>query len=96
MDAGRVLVPIRAVSDALGVNVSWMKETQQITLIGKGKQVELVVGQDFALVDGVHHKLDVPAKIVDGRTLVPMRFVSQAFGAGVNWVGKKQLVEITW
>jgi len=96
MEQQRVLIPVRAVGEALGVNVGWNKDLQQITLVGRGKSVELFIGSTSATINGVPEGLDVPAKITQGRTLVPLRFISQAFGARVNWDGNKQLVEISF
>ncbi len=96
MEQNRVLIPVRAVSEALGINVDWNGDLQQITLVGKGKNVQLLIGNRFANINGVSEELDVPASITQGRTLVPLRFVSQAFGSNVNWDGNKQLVEISF
>lgn len=96
MENGRLLIPVRAVGEALGANVDWNADLQQIILIGKGNTVQLKIGNKFASINGVSAELDVPAKILQGRTLVPLRFVSQALGANVNWDGNKQLVEISF
>ncbi len=95
-EAGRVLVPVRAVSEALGVGVNWDGSLQEITLKGHGKEIILYVDSDEALINNIVYPLDVPAQIVDGSTYVPLRFVAQAFDAKVNWDGSKQLVEISW
>jgi len=95
MENGRVLIPVRAVSEALGVNVDWKSDSQKIILSGRGKNVELTIGSKLATINGTSQDLDVPAMLTQGRTLVPLRFVSQAFGAAVNWDGNQQLVEIS-
>jgi hypothetical protein len=96
MEQGRVLVPVRAVGEALGVNVGWDQGLQQITLMGEERNVELFIGNRFANINGVSSELDVPARVIQGRTLVPLRFVGQAFGAEVNWNSDLQMVEISF
>ena len=82
---GRVLVPMRAIFEKLGAKVEWDDATK--TVIGSkiGKEVKLTIGDTTAYVDGKAVTLDVPAKIVDGRTLVPVRFISESMGAIVSW-----------
>lgn len=96
MEQGRVLVPVRIVGEALGANVDWNQDLQHITLTGEEQNVELFIGNRAAVINGVSEMLDVPAQIIQGRTLVPLRFVSQAFGAEVNWNSDLQLVEISF
>jgi|GEM_PF-3077078 len=96
MEQGRVLIPVRAVGEALGVNVGWNQDLQQITLTSGEENIELFIGDRFANINGVSAELDVPARTIQGRTLVPLRFVGQAFGAEVNWNSDLQLVEISF
>lgn len=97
---GRVLVPLRGVFEALGTKVNWDSRTKTVTAENEEVIIKLVIGQKTA---DVHYKdigiswlgeLDVPAQIINGRTLVPLRFVSEALGATVNWDGTAKTVTI--
>jgi iron complex transport system substrate-binding protein len=81
----RTLVPLRAIFEALGAKVDWDGKTRTVTAVKGSTSIRLVVGNATALKNGSKVKLDVPAKIRNGRTLVPLRFVSEALGADVDW-----------
>jgi len=84
VDSGRTLVPLRAVFEALGAKVEWDAATQTVKAVKGETEISLVIdGQ--ATKDGEVVPLDVPASIVQGRTLVPLRFVSEAMGSQVDW-----------
>lgn len=85
MDNNRVLVPMRAIFEALGAKVSWDGATNTVSAEKDGKKIYLSIGQKLASVSGEIVTLDVPAKIVNSRTLVPIRFVSESLGAKVDW-----------
>ncbi len=93
---GRTLVPLRAIFEALGASVSWNQETQTVTADKDGLQIVLTIGAGQFTVGGETKSLDVPAQIVDGRTLVPARAVAEAFGCNVDWDGVNSTVIITW
>jgi hypothetical protein len=82
---GRVLVPLRGVFEKLGATVEWEPSTRTVLAVRSGTVVELRIGSRIARVNDRPVTLDVPAMIVAGRTLVPLRFVSEAMGAGVEW-----------
>lgn len=92
---GRVLVPLRGVFERLGAFVQWDPRTNTVTAIRADTQVQLVIGSRQATVNGRVVALDVPALIVAGRTLVPLRFVSEAMGARVDWDASARTVFIT-
>jgi competence protein ComEC len=94
IDNGRTLVPLRAIFEALGASVQWDPDTQTVTANKGSITVNLVIGGQ-ALKNGQAVPLDVPAKIVDGRTMVPLRFVSEALGCQVAWDGNTQTISIT-
>lgn len=94
VEQGRTLVPLRAIFEALGAEVSWDSSTQTVTATKGGTEIKLVIG-GLAYKNGQPVELDVPARIVNDRTLVPVRFVSEALGARVNWDGKTQMATIT-
>lgn len=92
---GRVLVPLRGVFERLGAFVQWDPQSNTVTAIRADTQVVLVIGSRQATVNGRAVLLDVPALIVGGRTLVPLRFVSEAMGARVDWNAATRTVFIT-
>lgn len=95
MKSKRVLVPFRFLSENLGAGVHWDERTRTITAEKGGTEIILKIGNPVAYINGKPVKLDVPALIVNGRTLVPIRFFSEAFGAQVGWDGAKMAVFIT-
>jgi hypothetical protein len=92
---GRLLVPLRGVFERLGANVRWEPAAQRITATTSAKTIELVVGQRDAAVDGKPVVMDVPPMVIQGRTMVPLRFVSEALGAFVQWQAATRTVSIT-
>ena len=85
IDNGRVLVPLRAIFDQMGAKVSWEDATQTATAVKDDITVVAVVGSTAPTINGVVKTIDVPVKIVSGRTLAPLRFVCEAFGGVVSW-----------
>ncbi|HVT11763.1 MAG TPA: copper amine oxidase N-terminal domain-containing protein [Fimbriimonadaceae bacterium] len=92
---GRVLVPLRGVFQQLGANVSWNQYDQTVSAQRGSTDVELKIGSRTATVNGSPVMMDVPPMIIDGTTMVPIRFVSEALGAQVGWMDAQQLVTIT-
>ncbi len=91
---GRVLVPMRGVFEQMGANVRWNQANQSIRAEKDGRVIRLKIGSRDASVDGRTVHLDVPAMIVEGSTLVPIRFLSESLGAQVGWNESSQLVSI--
>jgi len=92
---GRTLVPLRAIFEALGAEVDWNPETQTVIGTRENTVVILTIGSTTPTVNGQIVPIDVPAQLVDGRTLVPLRFVAESFGVEVNWDGSTRTVTIT-
>lgn len=82
---GRVLVPLRGIFERLGATVDYNAANQHILAVRGGQTVELTVGSRQAAVNSQPQLLDVPAFTINGRTMVPLRFISEALGAGVQW-----------
>jgi hypothetical protein len=91
---GRTLVPFRAVGEALGAEVAWDGQSRVVTLNREQTKIELKIGDPAARVNGEDVNLDVPAKIMNDRTLVPLRFVAEYLGAYVQWDGEKRVITI--
>lgn len=91
---GRILVPVRAIFEALGAEVTWDKDTK--TAIGKKGNTEVILKVDSkkATLNGEQIELDVPATIIDNRVLAPARFVAESMGADVNWDSDNNTVAI--
>ncbi|BCM93871.1 hypothetical protein IAD21_05766 [Abditibacteriota bacterium] len=91
---GRVLVPMRAIFEKLGARVDYNNLDRSIVARRDGTVVRMTLGRDRAFVDRDPVRLDVPAQSYDGRTMVPLRFVSEALGANVDYDSYRQLVSI--
>ena len=95
MANGRVLVPLRGVFERLGATVAWDPASQTVLAQRGATSVSLRIGSPQAFVNGQAQFLDVPAMLIGGRTMVPLRFVSQTLGADVNWDATTSTVQIT-
>jgi copper amine oxidase-like protein len=91
---GRVLVPLRGIFEQLGATVDYNASTQHILAIRGGQAVELTVGSRQAVVNSQPQLLDVPAFTINGRTMVPLRFISESLGAGVQWIASNATILI--
>ncbi|WP_227762393.1 phosphodiester glycosidase family protein [Zhaonella formicivorans] len=90
---GRTLVPFRRIFEALGAQVQYDAATRMVTAVKEGRTVQFTGGAKQALVNGETVALDVPAREINGRTLVPLRFAGTALGVEVVWT-KDATVEI--
>jgi hypothetical protein len=90
----RTLVPFRAIGEALTAKVDWDESARQVTLTLGDKTVQLVIGDKTAYVNGEAKTLDVPAMLVEDRTMVPLRFISESLGASVQWSGELRRIDI--
>ncbi|MBI4278626.1 MAG: copper amine oxidase N-terminal domain-containing protein [Armatimonadetes bacterium] len=92
--AGRVLVPLRGVFERMGATVAWDDRTQSVLAVRGTTTVQLQIGSRIARVNNRPIELDVPAMLVGGRTLVPLRFISESLGANVEWNADTRVVAI--
>ena len=90
--AGRVFVPLRGIFEQLGASVVY--SSGQINATAHGRSVSLNIGSTDATVAGQPATLDVAPFIVGSTTFVPLRFISQALGASVNWNDSTSTVTI--
>jgi hypothetical protein len=91
---GRVMVPLRAIFEALGATVQWNPVDQSIVATKGNTAIRLQIGSTAAFNNGVQVTLDAAPQIEGGRTLVPVRFVGEALGAEVTWDGTNRQVNI--
>ena len=91
----RTMLPIRFIAEALGAKVDWIEESQTVKITAENIDISLVIGEDFATVNGEKIDLDSPSFIENDRTYLPIRFVSEKLGADVSWDDATQTVSIT-
>lgn len=91
---GRTLVPMRAIFEALGAEVNWNSDKRTAEGIKEDKKVAITIEDNALYVNGVAKELDVPAQLINGKTMVPVRAISEAFDCNVQWNGAKKYVII--
>lgn len=94
IEIGLKLVPMRAIFEAFGANVAWDKNTGTITATLPGTKISLSTKGMF-YKNGRVEALDTPPQLVNGRTLVPLKFVTDALGHRITWHGTVQQASIT-
>ena len=80
-----VMVPLRAIFEALGAVISWDADTRTIFAVKGNSVVVMQVGQDVMFVNGEKLDIEYPSIIVDSRTMIPLSAVSKAFECNVNY-----------
>ncbi|MFC4777252.1 copper amine oxidase N-terminal domain-containing protein [Paenibacillus sp. GCM10023252] len=92
---GTVYLPVRDVSVLLGARVTWNNQLRRVTIQYPEKLITLVPGATEATMNGKKSKLTAPVLIKQGRTYIPLRFLSEALGANIAWNGTTRTVSIT-
>ena len=92
---GRTFVPVRFVSEELNCEVEWHPDTRTVTIDRGRINAKLTIGKKEITVLGVTKTMNTAAQVQNGRTLVPARFVAEAFGCEVEWNGATRIVKIT-
>ncbi len=90
----RTLVPARAVFEALGAEVAWNELSQEVYVKKQDDIIVLKADQNTATKNGTAFTMDVPAKVVNERTMIPVRAVSEALGCTVAWDENTRIVAI--
>ena len=92
---GRTLVPMRAIFEALGAEIEWFGAEKRVNAFWGMNSLDLWIGScEIQMGDGSMVTIDVPAQVINGRTLVPLRAVSQCMGAEVLWDGSTKTINI--
>lgn len=91
---GRVFVPFRRILETLGASVIWDSESQTAFAIKSPISMALRPGSPDAFINGIPVPMEAPVRIIDGRVLVPLRFVSERLGATVIWNDQSRSVSI--
>ena len=92
--SGRTYLPVRALGESLGAVVSWDEDTRTVTLTRGEDRVEMKIGDYNIKVNGSYTTMEVVPEITGGRTMLPARYVAEAFGALISWDERNQEVVI--
>ena len=92
---GRTMVPLRAIFEALDTDVGFDADTRTITGTKGDTRIQLTLDSTESMVNDEVVSLDVPATVMDGRTLVPVRFIAESTGQDVGWEARTRTVDIT-
>lgn len=93
--AGRTLVPLRSIFEAMGAEVEWDGNTNTATAKRGNITVKVQIGASSIDKNGKAIPIDVPAQLMNSRTMVPARVIAEAFGADVQWNGNGRVVLIS-
>lgn len=92
---GRTLIPVRGVSEAMGGNVDWNNDTKTVTITLGSNKVEMTIDSKTAYFNNKAQTLDVAPVVLNGRTMLPARFIAESFGFNVNWDNDTKTISIT-
>lgn len=99
---GRTMLPVKYLTDPLKANLAWAGGEQKVTITLDGKVIELFIGKNTALVNGQTVLIDpqnpsvVPIVSAEGRTLMPIGFISQNLGCQVEWNSQTQTASLSY
>ncbi|MCD8180086.1 MAG: copper amine oxidase N-terminal domain-containing protein [Firmicutes bacterium] len=96
IESDRTLVPMRAIFEALGASVNWDEETQTIVSYDPVSDVSITmqIDLDKMFVDETEVSLDVPARIVNSSTVIPLRAVAESMNSTVSWDQETKTVTV--
>ncbi|MDD2585787.1 MAG: stalk domain-containing protein [Syntrophomonadaceae bacterium] len=94
------MVPVRVISEELGAEVSWNnKDSSVMVKTSENKQIQLSIGNKQAAISSRTGsnaaQMGVAPFLKDGKTMVPLRFIAEELGLGVNWDNKERIVSLT-
>jgi len=93
---GRTLTPIRVIIETMGGKVGWLESESKVTLEAYGNTLEMWIGSKQLLINGEGKEMDVVPTIINGRTMLPLRFVSENVGCEIAWIGSTQQIIIVF
>lgn len=88
------LVPIRFLFEQMGADVTWNQETQTATITQDNTAITFGIDDTNASVNGNNVSMDIPARLINDKTMVPVRFLSEELGYTVNWDGENRIITI--
>ena len=95
IEKGRTLIPLRGVFEKLGAKVDWNKNLLEVVIKDENNEIEMILGKDKVMVNGIIKDIDVPTKMINSRTFAPLRFVAENLGHTVRWEESTNSIYIT-
>ena len=89
------LVPARESFEKIGASVTWIKDTDQVQVVYKDMVVLMKINDNKATVNGQLFNMSIPPKLINSKTMIPVRFVSEAMGLTVNWDNNTRIINIS-
>ena len=100
LESDRTLVPMRFLFEQMGEEVTWNEDTQTATVKSKAdsngtaREIAFSIDDTAAKVDGANKRMDVPARLINDKTMVPIRFLSEELGYTVEWDENTNIITI--
>ena len=94
-EADRTLVPMRFLFEQMGADVEWDGETKTAIVKKQNEIITFSIDNTAATVNGIQKTMDVPARLINDKTLVPLRFLSEELSFNVEWNEAERLVTIS-
>lgn len=94
ISAGKTMVPFRFVAEALDAKVSWDQFEKMVTIVKGDVTIFLWIGKNYAIVSGDMVSLTSPPELKNGKTFVPIRFISESLKAKVDWEPLTQTITV--
>ncbi|MCD8091229.1 MAG: copper amine oxidase N-terminal domain-containing protein [Clostridiales bacterium] len=95
IEEGRTLIPLRGVFEQLGYEIAWEGETKTATFTSETTVIAITAGSSVFTVNGSEYPLDVPASIINGSMMLPLRAVGEAAGLEVEWDSATKTVSLS-
>ena len=93
-ESDRTLVPLRFIFETMGADVDWDSGTQTAIVTENNTSIRFSIDNVTATIDGAAKTMDVPARLINDKTLVPLRFLSEELGFDVQWDENTRTVTI--
>ncbi|WP_128102065.1 copper amine oxidase N-terminal domain-containing protein [Paenibacillus sp. DCT19] len=94
--SGRTLIPIKVVSTHFGYQVGWEQEAKVVTILGRDTTIRMKINSNEVSLNDQKLTLEVPAQIYNGVTYVPLKFLSDVFGASIRWNSTFKVAQVLW
>jgi hypothetical protein len=96
-----MLIPVRYISEATGASVTWIKAQKSVVVKSANIEIKLWIGRNSALINGKTVKIDEndasvsPIIVNPGRTMLPLRFITENLGYDVEWLSRVKTAKLT-